>query len=199
MIVFYFWFSPPYYDLSKIFDGTLVQNQPDKAVTLVDNHDTQPLQQLEAPVEHWFKPIAYALILLRAEGYPCIFYPDLFGAHYVDKDKEGNECEIFLEKVEELEILLSIRQNNVYGVQHDYFDHPDYIGWTFEGNEDLPGCAVVISNNGPGEKIMEVGTKYSGKFFYDALGIVNDHIEIDKNGCGKFSVSKNGISVWIVL
>ena len=36
------------YDLSKIFDGTLVQSQPDKAVTLVDNHDTKPLQQLEA-------------------------------------------------------------------------------------------------------------------------------------------------------
>jgi len=187
------------YDLSKIFDGTLVQSQPDKAVTLVDNHDTQPLQQLEAPVEHWFKPLAYALILLRTEGYPCIFYPDLFGAHYVDKDKEGNDCEIFLEKVEELEILLNIRQDNVCGVQRDYFDHPDCIGWTLEGNEDLSGCAVVISNNGPGEKIMEIGTKYTGKFFCDALGIVNDHIEIDKNGCGKFSVSENGISVWIML
>jgi hypothetical protein len=41
------------------------------AVTLVDNHDTQPLQALEAPVEDWFKPIAYAFILLRKDGYPA--------------------------------------------------------------------------------------------------------------------------------
>jgi alpha-amylase len=31
-------------------------------------------------VEDWFKPIAYALILLRKDGYPCIFYGDYYGA-----------------------------------------------------------------------------------------------------------------------
>ncbi|MCT4013681.1 alpha-amylase [Elizabethkingia anophelis] len=187
------------YDLSKIFDGTLVQSRPDKAVTLVDNHDTQPLQQLEAPVEHWFKPIAYALILLRSEGYPCIFYPDLFGAHYVDKDKEGNDTEIFLEQVKELEVFLKIRQNNVYGLQRNYLDDPDCIGWTLEGNDISQGCAVIISNNGPREKIMEIGARYAGKSFYDILKGVNEHIEIDKNGYGKFSVSENNISVWVML
>jgi alpha-amylase len=69
------------------------------SVTLVDNHDTQPLQDLEAPVEPWFKPIAYALILLREEGYPCVFYPDLYGAHYIDKDAAGNDQEIFFLKL----------------------------------------------------------------------------------------------------
>jgi alpha-amylase len=52
----------PDYDLREIFNETLVASHPDKAVTVVDNHDTQPLQALEAPVETWFKPIAYALI-----------------------------------------------------------------------------------------------------------------------------------------
>ncbi|MFP1495627.1 hypothetical protein ACLB1Q_02310 [Escherichia coli] len=37
-------------------------------MTLVANHDTQPLQALRAPVEPWFKPLAYALILLRENG-----------------------------------------------------------------------------------------------------------------------------------
>jgi len=27
----------------------------------------------EAPVKIWFKPLAYALILLREQGYPCVF------------------------------------------------------------------------------------------------------------------------------
>ena len=71
------------YNLSEIFNETLVSVKPLLAVTVVDNHDTQPLQSLEAPVEKWFKPLAYALILLREAGYPCVFYPDLYGAHII--------------------------------------------------------------------------------------------------------------------
>src|SRR5690606_32321477 len=77
------------YDLRTIFDNTLLAVRPDLAVIVVDNHDTQPLQALEAPVEAWFKPLAYALILLRKDGYPCVFYPDLFGASYWDKGEDG--------------------------------------------------------------------------------------------------------------
>jgi len=46
------------YDLRKIFDETLTLLNPAFSVTVVDNHDTQPLQALEAPVEKWFKPLA---------------------------------------------------------------------------------------------------------------------------------------------
>lgn len=67
------------YDLSKILDGTLVQNHPTLAVTFVDNHDSQWGSSLESAVEDWFKPSAYALILLMKEGYPCIFYGDYYG------------------------------------------------------------------------------------------------------------------------
>ncbi len=110
------------YDLRTIFDNTFLKSNPTLAVTVVDNHDTQPLQALEAPVESWFKPIAYALILLRQEGFPCVFYPDLFGAYYTDKDKEGNDQEIFLDKVEKIEELLKARQQFAYGAQKDYFE-----------------------------------------------------------------------------
>ena len=34
---------------------------------------------MESFVEDWFKPMAYALILLRREGYPCVFYGDYKG------------------------------------------------------------------------------------------------------------------------
>ena len=33
-------------------------------------------QALESFIESWFKPSAYAIILLRNAGYPCIFYGD---------------------------------------------------------------------------------------------------------------------------
>ena len=67
------------YDLSKILDKTLVKENPAKAVTFVDNHDTQPGQALESFVVDWFKPAAYAIILLRDSGYPCVFYGDFYG------------------------------------------------------------------------------------------------------------------------
>ena len=56
------------YDLRTVFDNTLVKDQPTLALTLVENHDSQPLQSLESVVEAWFKPMAYALILLRRAG-----------------------------------------------------------------------------------------------------------------------------------
>jgi alpha-amylase len=45
--------------------GSLSATQPELSITFVDNHDTQPLQSLQSPVELWFKQLAYALILLR--------------------------------------------------------------------------------------------------------------------------------------
>ena len=59
--------------MSQIFNNTLVQKACMNAVTFVDNHDTQPQQGLQSWVLDWFKPLAYALILLRKDGYPCIF------------------------------------------------------------------------------------------------------------------------------
>jgi alpha-amylase len=185
------------YDMRTIFDESLTKTMPLKSVTVVDNHDTQPLQSLEAPVEHWFKAIAYALILLRQEGYPCIFYPDLYGTSYKDKGNDGQEYEIFLNKVIELEGLLMARKNHAFGIQRDYFDHSNCIGWTREGDKEHDGCAVVLSNGDTGEKVMEIGKKYAGKTFKDLLGKHPDKVTIDDNGWGKFFCTAGSVSVWI--
>jgi alpha-amylase len=185
------------YDLRNIFNETLTQALPEKSVTLVDNHDTQPLQALEAPVEKWFKAIAYALILLRQEGYPCIFYPDLFGANYKDSKEDGNENEIFLDKVEELDILLKVRKNYAYGFQRDYFDDPNCIGWTREGDDENSGCAVLISNAEANSKSMEIGKKYAGKTFVDILKKQAEEIIVSDEGWIDCKVLAGSVSVWV--
>lgn len=185
------------YDLRTIFDNTLVKVMPDKAVTVVDNHDTQPLQALEAPVEHWFKPLAYALILLRQDGYPCIFYPDLFGAHYVDKGKDGNDYEIFLDKVGELETLIYARTRHAYGMQRDYFDHSNCIGWTREGDEEHSGCAVLLSNGDAGNKTMEIGHRYAKQVFIDLLQKHPAEVTVNEDGWAEFFVTPGSVSVWV--
>lgn len=187
------------YDLTTILNDSLVVAKPDLAVTVVDNHDTQPLQALEAPVENWFKPHAHAIILLREGGYPCIFYPDLYGAHYVDKGKDGNDHEIFLDKCAHLELLLEARRRFAYGEQRDYFDHPNCIGWTRAGADDIEGsaCAVLLSNSEDGHKKMEIGKQHSGKTFIDHLGKHTAEVVIDEEGWGEFFVPAGSVAVWV--
>lgn len=185
------------YDLRNILAYTLTEADPMHSVSLVDNHDTQPLQDLEAPVEAWFKPLAYALILLRENGYPCIFYPDLYGAHYKDTDREGNEQEIFLEKVDGIEELLKARKENAYGLQRDYFEDANCLGWIREGDDEHEGCAVVLSNKDAYDKPMEMGERYIGRTFYDALGRSEEKVQIREDGWGDFPVPAGNVSVWI--
>jgi alpha-amylase len=185
------------YDMRKIFDGTLVQHQPALAVTLVDNHDSQPLQALESVVESWFKPLAYALILLRCEGYPCIFYPDYYGAHYKDRGKDGNDYEIWIDKHQEiLDKLLHARQTYAYGEQYSYFDHANTIGWTRLGDEEHPGgMAVVLSNGDQGTKRMEV--KQPDSTYMDITGHIKEKITTDKEGWADFRCNAGSVSVWV--
>ncbi len=185
------------FNMSCIFENSLLLQKPMLAVTLVSNHDTQPLQALEAPVEPAFKPLAYALILLRQEGYPCIFYPDLYGAHYVDKGKDGQDHEIFLEKVNKLEELIRARALFAYGEQRDYFDHASCIGWTRCGDDEHPGIAVLLSNDQEGFKTMDMGKRHAGKAFRDYLQNHTATVQLDENGCGNFLVRAGSVSAWV--
>ncbi|TDE15572.1 alpha-amylase [Dyadobacter psychrotolerans] len=186
------------YNLTTILDGTLVQVCPQLAVTLVENHDTQPLQSLEQTVEGWFRPIAYALILFRQDGYPCIFYTDLYGSKYQDTGNDGEEHEITLEKLDQLETMLYFRKHRAYGAQNDYFDEPNCIGWTREGDDEHEnsGCAVIISNSEETAKTMHLGERNADKVFVDYLGHVEDEIVIGPDGSAEFKVKGRSVSLW---
>lgn len=185
------------YDMRKILDGTLMQNLPLFAVTFVDNHDTQPLQALESMVEPWFKPLAYALILLRAEGYPLIFYPDYYGATYKDKGRDGNEYEIWMDSHKWIiDRLLFARKHCAYGAQYTYFDHENIIGWTRLGSEQHPKAMAVIMSDGPGgSKWMEVGKPNAT--FYDITEHIKDPVQTNSDGWGEFRTEGGSVSVWV--
>ena len=186
------------FSLPSLLDNTLLKEDPEMAVTFVDNHDTQPLQSLESTVDYWFKPIAYALILLREQGLPVIFYPALYEAHY--SGHRGEE-EVFIElnKVNGLEILVEARAKYAYGMQRDYFDHPNVIGWTREGIGDRPesGCAVLISNSEEGFKRMSLGATNAGKIFRAIYGNREEKVTLDEQGEGEFKVNPGSVSVWV--
>jgi alpha-amylase len=187
------------YDMSKIFENTLLQLRPELAISFVSNHDSQPLQLLEKPIADWCNPLAYAIILLREQGIPCVFYPDLYGAEYTDKGKDGNDHHIILHKVKELPTLLKVRKLLAYGTQRDYLDHKNTIGWTREGVDEKmkSGCAILLSNGDEGWKYMEVGKNHAGKTFVDCLGKFRKKITIDKNGGAEFYCKAGSVSVWV--
>ncbi|WP_068776636.1 alpha-amylase [Paenibacillus sp. FJAT-26967] len=177
------------FDLSTIFQDTLVSSHPFHAVTFVDNHDSQPHEALESWIEDWFKQSAYALILLREEGYPCVFYGDYFGIGG-PAPAEGKKADI--------DPLLEARYHKAYGTQEDYFDHPNTIGWVRRGVDEIEhsGIAVVISNGDNGEKRMCVGENRAGEQWTDLTGNRQEQITIGEDGFADFPVNGGSVSVW---
>lgn len=176
------------YDLSGLLKDTLVELFPDQAVTFVDNHDSQKNSSLESQVKDWFKPSAYALILLLKKGYPCIFYGDYYGV----RGKPSPHRVI-------LDILLDARQKYAYGEEDDYFDHPGTVGFVRRGDGEHPGSglAMLISNGEDGNKRMFVGEERKGETWKEITGNIPDTLTIDKEGYGDFRVSGGKLAVWV--
>lgn len=189
------------YDLRGILSNTLIESHPHLAVTFVDNHDSQPLQSLEAYVDFWFRPLAYAMILLREQGIPCVFYPDLYGASYMDTDADGNPAEVELVTIEKLPLMTRIRRDLSYGLQRDYIDHPNCIGWTREGEMDKEnsGLAVLMSNGERGVKVMEIGAAHAGRKMKDVFDYCPEEIIIGDDGAAEFYCQPGSVSVWVFV
>lgn len=185
------------FDLRTILDGSLVKDDPDKAVTLVSNHDTQPLQSLESVVEAWFKPLAYAIILLRQGGYPCIFHPDYYGADYRGVGRDGEPCDIQMPSHKWLlDQFLSARRTHAFGDQHDYFDDPHCIGWTRTGSDEHPGgLAVVLSNDAEACKPMCTGA--AGMTYVDVTEQIKEAVVTNADGWGDFKCNGRSVSLWV--
>ena len=178
------------FDLSKIFDSTLVKDNPLMAVTFVDNHDSQPGQSLESWVDDWFKPLAYALILLREHGYPCLFYGDYFGSA---GDPQGFHPLTSHRKI--IDDFIGVRQRYCVGELHDYFDHPQCVGWLWTGDADHPDVlAVVMSTGDAGSKPMATGKPNTT--FRDVTGNFPEPVTTDADGNVEFKCSPGSVSVW---
>lgn len=175
------------YDLQQLLDGALVSTHPALAVTFVDNHDSQPGQSLESAVADWFKPAAYALILLMEKGYPCVFYGDYYGI--------GGQEPVHQQT---LDILLKLRSTKAYGQQDNYFDAPGCVGFVRRGCEEHPGSglALLISNGEDSVKQMHVGKERAGEVWKDALNTCPDEVTIDAEGNGLFRVPAGKTAVY---
>ncbi|KAF8442339.1 glycoside hydrolase family 13 protein [Boletus edulis BED1] len=183
------------YDLRRILDKSLVAIRPGDAVTFVDNHEV--MQQIGQSLESWvgtnFKVQAYALILLRCDGFPCVFYGDLY---------PNQEC--FDEATSDKIIrLLTARKMFAYGPLKDYFLYRNCIGFVRMGDSEHAGCVVVMSNESPalGKMTspiirMNVGPCGRSAVFRGFLD-TSRRVAVDSKGWGDFYCSRNAVEVWI--
>nr|AWM99291.1 glycoside hydrolase family 13 [Rhizophlyctis rosea] len=182
------------YDIRQIFDGSLVQVHPMQAVTFVvrksNNHDTQPGESLESFVDHWFQPLAYALILLRRDGYPCLFYVSYrhsdcigYGLKFGRKGDiygMGGPNPVAAHSAPAIKNIAKVRKYFAFGDQDDYFDHPTTIAWLRHGTTDdsilkehpyaSTGCIVILCTSDAGSKFIWVGPDRAGEEWVDVAG-----------------------------
>jgi alpha-amylase len=171
------------YDMRTLFNNTLVQRSPAQTVTFVDNHDTFR-EETERSILDWFKPLAYALILLRDRGYPCVFYGDYYSVPGRPSQRRV------------LDRLLAARRDHAHGEQRDYFDHPDVVGWTRLGDGEHPRAMAVVLSDGPGgTKRMAVDRPTAQ--FADVTGNIAETITTGADGWGEFRCNGGSVSVWV--
>ena len=165
------------------------KTNPEKAVTFVDNHDTEPGQALESWVLDWFKPLAYSLTLLRKDGFPCVFYGDYYG---IPEKGISSKNDI-------LKTLLKVRKYYAHGEQYDYFNDRNLIGFTRLGDYEHhdSGLAVVMSDGRGGGIQMNVGKHLANTVLYDCTGNLSETVYVDNDGNGIFYCKDGSVSVWI--
>ncbi|CAK5268505.1 unnamed protein product [Mycena citricolor] len=180
------------YDLRKILDNTIVKWKPGDAVTFVDNHDTVIGQSLESWVGDDFKLQAYALILLRGHGHPCVFYGDLY---------PNKEC--FNPRIAQaLRLLIEARKRFAYGACVDYRTDKNCIGFVRHGDSTRPGCVVVLSNRDPvagaahDQIRMSVGRTLAGQTFVSFLTPQDSGVQVESDGSAVFSCPPNQVQIW---
>jgi alpha-amylase len=182
------------FDLRTVFDGSLVGARPDLAVTFVDNHDSQPMQALESTVADWFKPLAYALVLLRRDGLPCVFIADYDGASYTEQRWGEEPVDVEMAPFRGfLDVCLALRRELGDADEVDHFDHPNVIGWV-RACEAL--VVVVLMSNGD-RGTSRIRTPLAASTFVEATGCDPTPISTDDEGSALFRCPATGVAVWV--
>ncbi|NJK93821.1 MAG: hypothetical protein HC905_01815 [Bacteroidales bacterium] len=205
------------YNLALLNQGTLQRENPGSAVTFVENHDRQYGRNPDSHVQEWIKPLAYAYILLRNDGYPCIFFPDYYGSES-NGDHKGQPTGRHY-----LDVLLGLRKQYALGEERYYetYDgaNASAIGWVRMGFvEGACGAMAVVLNISDTVKPVRMNTGRNGRKFYHFATIKytepdNEFLVVkgpygqygdkaidiwtDSHGYADFLADKETVSIWL--
>jgi alpha-amylase len=204
------------YDIRGWNRRTLMAEQPALAVTFVETHDYEYGRNVDSHVQEWLKPIAYAYILLRAQGYPMVFFPDLYGSAARDTHQGQPAGRGYLQ------LLLKLRKQFALGAERYYEASPQAVGWVRMGG--VPGArgamAVVINTGSAGVRAVRMDTGRANRRFYhlatikptgvrgeggavvvpnryDLYGDKAEAIFTDGAGAADFLADSGAVAIWL--
>ena len=152
------------------------------SVSFVDNHDTdQTGGALFSPVSN-LKMLAYAYILTREKGYPCVFYKDYFNYGLGAQIKK----------------LIQVRQANAYGAATEYTSVNDANVYTYSraGDATHKGLLVLLNDGGSGAS-KGITTPFKSVTLTDATGNNAGTVTTNASGYGVFPVGARSYAVWV--
>jgi alpha-amylase len=169
------------YDMRKLRGAGLTSQRPGLSVSFVENHDTDDQNgSLYSPVTS-LKALAYAYILMRDGGYPCVYYRDFYEYNLGD----------------EIEKLIAIRGAHAFGpgAESDASDQ-DVYAYTRAGDATHTGL-VLLLNDGFSSASRQLSTPFKSATLVDATGHTQGEVTTDAAGKGTFSVPGRGYSIWV--
>lgn len=180
---------PLFYKLEQAIEGnnmTILKDKyglwntyPDKAVTFVNNHDTNKSENAGDKINSYDnRLLAYAYILTHP-GYPCIFY---------------NDYEVHLSKTK-LNRLIEINRSLAFGSLNILFtDTETYIAQR-SGSTQTPGLVIAI-NNSTVASTKPAYTQWKNATLYDYSGNTNATLKTDGEGRVNLSTPAKSYTVW---
>ncbi|WP_185467295.1 MULTISPECIES: alpha-amylase family glycosyl hydrolase [unclassified Synechococcus] len=170
------------FDMGSLHTRTLTSEQPTHSVPFVHSHDDQPSMHGGDHRGHyigdWFISQAYAMVLLRNEGYPLVSNVDV------------------LRHENMIRRYILARTNCTFGHRHDAFDHAQTVGWSFSGHTGFDNAmAVVITTGDHGRKWLPVGKAHVA--FRDLTEALDQTIWTNEHGWAEFECPRENSSVWV--
>ncbi|MGI4872617.1 MAG: alpha-amylase domain-containing protein [Janthinobacterium lividum] len=154
------------------------------AVSFVDNHDTD---NGASPVVN-LKMLAYAYILLREKGYPCVFYKDYYPYNLGAQIKT----------------LMGIRKTSALGAGAEYpsADTPDYYAYSRAGDGTTTaghkGLMLVLNDSNANITTKQLTSPFKSATLTDKTGNYAGTVTTNSSGVGTFPVKARSWSVWVV-
>jgi alpha-amylase len=169
------------WDMRGLQFAGFTESNPTLSVSFVDNHDTDHPGALYSPVTN-LKMLAYAYILTRANGYPCVFYKDYYNYGL------GNQ----------IKTLNGIRQANAYGAAAEYtsVNDADVYAYSRAGDASHKGLLLLL-NDGGSARTKTITTPFKSATLTDKTGNNTSTVTTDANGTGNFPVNARSYSVWV--
>ena len=152
------------------------------SVSFVDNHDTdQTGGALFSPVAN-LKMLAYAYILTRDKGYPCVFYRDYYEYGLGTQIKK----------------LIAIRKANGYGAAAEYTSTNDANVYAYSraGDSTHKGLMMLL-NDGGSAASKGITTPFKSVSLTDATGNNAGTISTNASGYAVFPVGARSYAVWV--